>query len=75
MLVFLNLARNLLKTDVALGDWAASRCCSGCDSGGELIGRASCNCGVVWSERSTSRGPVEDTGDGGSSSVSTRAGQ
>jgi hypothetical protein len=33
------------------------------------------NCGVVWSERSTSRGPEENAGDGGLSDVSTKTGQ
>jgi hypothetical protein len=33
---------------------------------------ATANCGVVWSECSTSRGPEEDAGDGGWSDVSRK---
>ena len=32
------------------------------------------NCGVVWNERSTSRGPVEDARNGSLNDVSTKAG-
>ena len=31
------------------------------------------NRGVVWSEGSTSHGPADDAGDGGSSDVGTKA--
>ena len=59
-----------------LDEAAASQRFSG--SGGEVIGRAPGNCGVVWSEHdsvnSTSRGLAEDAGDGGSSDVSTKIG-
>ena len=63
---------------MALDDLAASRCFSGYDSGGEVIGKAPGDRGVVWSEgsgvASSSHGPVEDSGDGGSSDVSAKAG-
>ena len=74
LLVFLNLVRSFLNNGVTRDDWVTSRCCSGYDSGGEVIGRGSGNCGVVWSERSTSRGTAEDAGDGGSNNVSTKTG-
>jgi len=48
-------------------------------SGGETMDRGPANCGVACSGRSgitsTSRSPVEDAGDGGSSDVSAEAGQ
>ena len=65
-----------MKTGGTLDDSAVSRCFSGYDLGGEVIGRPPGNCGVVCSERdgmnSTSRGTAEDAGDGGSSDVSTK---
>ena len=63
-----------MNAGVTLDDSPTSQGVSQCNSGGRGIGKASGNCGVVWSERSTSRDLAEDAGDGGSSDVSTKAG-